>query len=89
MTMEIGGEDHEVSPEAWKVFDDWYGDKSYRHADLVAAIEAAVRARVAREIEQRGWRLRSSAEGISREEWSCYDDASSVATKGLAIVESE
>ncbi|WP_369147091.1 hypothetical protein [Streptomyces sp. R44] len=46
MTMNIGGEDCEISPEVWRVFDEWYGDKSYRHADMVAELEEVVRMKV-------------------------------------------
>ncbi|MYW28348.1 hypothetical protein [Streptomyces sp. SID2119] len=46
MTMQINGEDYEITPAVWDVFDNWYGDKAYRKADFVAEIEAAVRAQV-------------------------------------------
>jgi hypothetical protein len=57
--MEIGGELWEVSPEAWKAFDDWYGDKSYRKAGVVAEIESAVRKKISDEICELQSRLRS------------------------------
>ncbi|MEV7425197.1 hypothetical protein [Streptomyces sp. NPDC091212] len=50
MSMEIGGEDHEISPAVWNVFDDWYGDKAYRKVDFVARFEAAVRAQAAEDL---------------------------------------
>ncbi|KDQ65715.1 hypothetical protein [Streptomyces sp. NTK 937] len=53
MTMQIDGEDFEISPAVWEVFDAWYGDKAYRQAGFVAEIEAAVRAQVAKEIGDR------------------------------------
>ena len=65
---EIGGELHEVSPEAWKAFDDWYGDKSYRHAYVVAEIEKAVRDRVTRGIAELQTELRESGEEMSSRE---------------------
>ncbi|WP_326812134.1 hypothetical protein [Streptomyces scopuliridis] len=46
MTMTIGDEEYDVSPEAWQAFDDWYGDKSYRYAYVVAEIETAIRNQV-------------------------------------------
>lgn len=41
--MNIEGDDYEISPEVWEVFENWYGDKAYRQADMVEAIERAVR----------------------------------------------
>lgn len=49
MTMNLDGEDWNITPAVWKVFDDWYGDKSYRCAGMVADLEAAVRETVADE----------------------------------------
>ncbi|MFB8071089.1 hypothetical protein [Streptomyces californicus] len=49
MTMQIDGEDYEITPAVWDVFTNWYGDKAYRQAGFVAEIEAAVRAQVATE----------------------------------------
>ncbi|MEU7243372.1 hypothetical protein [Streptomyces sparsogenes] len=51
MTMQIDGEDWEISPSVWEIFDYWYGDKSYRQANFVEQIEAAVRAQVAADLE--------------------------------------
>ncbi|MFE5093263.1 hypothetical protein ACFRCI_23600 [Streptomyces sp. NPDC056638] len=56
MTMEIGGEDWNVTPAVWEVFDEWYGDKSYRHAGFVAEIEAAVRAQVVADLRAKATR---------------------------------
>ena len=50
MTMEIGGEDYEISPEAWEVFEGWR-DKAYRDAWVVEGIEWAVRKRVVADLE--------------------------------------
>lgn len=86
MTMQIDGEDYEITPAAWDVFTDWYGDKAYRQAGFVAEIEAAVRKHVADEISDRGDELRSSDEGISREERACYDEAAEIAREGIASV---
>ncbi|MCM2391751.1 hypothetical protein [Streptomyces albipurpureus] len=46
MTMEIDGENWEITPSVWAVFEDWYGDKAYRQAGFVAEFEAAVRKQV-------------------------------------------
>lgn len=49
MTMEIDGEDFDITPAVWEVFDNWYGDKAYRKADFVERFESAVRAQVVKE----------------------------------------
>jgi hypothetical protein len=46
MTMQIDGDNYEITPAVWDAFDGWYGDKSYRHADFVEGIEWAVRSQV-------------------------------------------
>jgi hypothetical protein len=89
MTMQIDGEDYEITPAVWEVFKGWYGDKAYRQAGVVADIEAAVRKQIADDIDTRGYELRSSDEGISREEWGCYTEAAEIAREGLASVQSE
>lgn len=89
MTMEIGGEDWEITPAVWAVFENWHGDKAYRQVDIVEQLEAAVRSQVADEIEARGHELRCSDEGISRDEWTCYTESAEIARKGLASVQSE
>ncbi|WP_030997548.1 hypothetical protein [Streptomyces sp. NRRL F-5630] len=89
MTTHIDGEDWNISPEVWALFGHWYGDKAYRKAAFVAEFEAAVRTRVASEISERGYELRSSDEGISREEWACYGEAAEIARIGLARVRDE
>lgn len=47
MTTEIDGEDWEITPAVWAVFETWYGDKAYRQAGFVEELEAAVRKQVA------------------------------------------
>ncbi|MFE7398000.1 hypothetical protein [Streptomyces sp. NPDC057557] len=56
MTMEIGDEEYDVTPAAWAAFDEWYGDKSYRYAYVVAEIEAAVRAQVVADLRAKAAR---------------------------------
>ncbi|MFF1417587.1 hypothetical protein [Streptomyces sp. NPDC058280] len=46
MTVQIDGDDYEITPDVWEVFKGWYGDKAYRHADFVEGIECAVRSQV-------------------------------------------
>jgi hypothetical protein len=41
--VNIEGDDYEISPEVWEVFEGWWGDKAYRQADMVEAIEKKVR----------------------------------------------
>lgn len=48
--MLIDGELHEISPGAWGLFKDFWGDKAYRQAGFVAAFERLVRELVADEI---------------------------------------
>ncbi|MFJ4768498.1 hypothetical protein ACIP88_05175 [Streptomyces uncialis] len=56
MTMQIDGEDWEISPSVWTAFKDWHGDKAYRQARFVAEIEAAVRAQVADDLRTKAAR---------------------------------
>ncbi|GAA1064720.1 hypothetical protein GCM10009574_023330 [Streptomyces asiaticus] len=53
--MEIDGEDYEISPEAWKVFDRWR-DKAYRDAWVVEAIEWEVRKQVIADLQAKAAR---------------------------------
>jgi hypothetical protein len=41
--VNIEGSDYQISPKVWEVFDNWYGDKAYRQAEMVEALERAVR----------------------------------------------
>ncbi|MFC8583188.1 hypothetical protein ACFUGD_01220 [Streptomyces sp. NPDC057217] len=76
-------DEYPISPEVWQIFDQWYGDKSYRHAGMVVELEAAVRKRVAADILTRGATLRNDEEEpISRDEWDCYGDAARIAEEG-------
>lgn len=50
MTMQIGGEDYEISPGAWEVFEGWR-DKAYRDAWVVESIEWAVRKQVVADLQ--------------------------------------
>jgi hypothetical protein len=44
--MEIQGEEYEISPSVWELFEGWWGDKAYREAGMVQMIEKAVRKEV-------------------------------------------
>lgn len=44
--MNIEGDDYQISPKVWEVFERWYGDKAYRQADMVEALEKAFRSEV-------------------------------------------
>jgi hypothetical protein len=82
--MRIDGDEFKISPEVWAVFEGWYGDKAYRHADFVEEIEAKVRENVSKDVAARGQELREDDEWpISREERDCYDDAARIATEGV------
>lgn len=37
--MIIDGEEYEIYPDVWEVFQDWYGDKAYRQAGFVEDIQ--------------------------------------------------
>ncbi|MGW6949025.1 hypothetical protein ACWGHD_19125 [Streptomyces xanthophaeus] len=50
MTMEIGGENYEISPAAWEVFNQWR-DKAYRDAWVVESIEWEVRKQVVSDLK--------------------------------------
>ena len=67
--MEIGGEEWNISPEAWAVFDEWYGDKSYRQAEVVQGIEWAVRNLVAAKLSDLQWAMRA-CDGTHPDEYS-------------------
>jgi hypothetical protein len=56
---------------------------------MAARQERQLRAQIADDIDTRGYELRSSDEGISREEWGCYSEAAEIAREGLASVQSE
>lgn len=80
--MWIGGELHEVSPEAWEAFDNWYGDKSYRHAHVVEEIERALRRKIANEIAEVQGKFREGEHGdemSSREVRDAFDVAWGIA----------
>lgn len=51
--------------------------------------ERVLRVTIADEINERGYELRSSDEGISREEWGCYTESAEIAREGLASVRDE
>jgi hypothetical protein len=50
MTMEIDGENYEISPAAWEVFDHWR-DKAYRDAWVVESMEWAIRKQVTADLQ--------------------------------------
>ncbi len=40
--IEIDGEEYEIYPAVWEVFEQWWGDKAYRHAEFVEEFQQAV-----------------------------------------------
>ena len=50
MTMQIDGDNYEICPEAWEIFDGWR-DKAYRDAWVVESIEWAVRKQVVADLK--------------------------------------
>jgi hypothetical protein len=67
--MEIDGEEWGISPEAWRSFEEWYGDKAYRHADVVQDIEWAVRNLIASKLSDLKWQMRA-CDGTYPDEYS-------------------
>lgn len=53
--MIIDGEEFNISPAVWDVFADWYGDKAYRQAGAVEAMEAAARRAVVEDLAASGY----------------------------------
>ncbi|MFD4234261.1 hypothetical protein [Streptomyces sp. NPDC058542] len=51
--------------------------------------ERHLRCTIADEINERGYELRSSDEGISREEWGGYQESAEIAREGIASVRDE
>jgi hypothetical protein len=45
----IEGDEYDITPVVWEVFQGWYGDKAYRQASMVEDIEKTVRSQVRRE----------------------------------------
>ncbi|PKA37932.1 hypothetical protein [Streptomyces sp. SM8] len=84
--------DRRITPAVWKAFAAWYREENpldrsvHYEASHVEEVERLVREQVATEIDERGYELRSSDEGISREEWACYGEAAEIARKGIAGV---
>ncbi|MFF6928320.1 hypothetical protein [Streptomyces californicus] len=58
-------------------------------AGMAERQEQRLREQIADEIDDRGYELRSSDDGISREEWGCYGEAAEIARKGVASVRDE
>lgn len=52
--IEIDGEMFSISPAAWKLFEDFWGDKAYRQAGFVESFQALVLREAAEKIRLRG-----------------------------------
>lgn len=50
--MNLNGEDFEISPSVWRVFEEHWGDKAYREAGMVEMIEKAVRKTVKKRLRK-------------------------------------
>lgn len=86
MIISGDGPERKITPSVWSAFTVWYGQlRAARAAQFVEQLEELVREQVAADIAARGLALREDDdEGISREEWACYDDAATIARNGVA-----